>query len=1104
MYARFWTVVISTLCLVSGAVDAIAQHSAPTTQDITDTDPAAAIKSERQLVSKVRQLTFEGRRAGEGYFGANGRLMVFQSEREPGNPFFQIYLMDLETGDTNRISPGSGKTTCAWIHPTGESVLFSSTHEDAAAKTKQQEELDLRASGKQRRYSWDYDATYDIFDYDRKAKTYTNLTKAEGYDAEGSWSPDGKLIAFASNRTAYNNTMTAAEKIKFDIDPAFMNEIYLMNADGSNVRRLTTTPGYDGGPFFSPDGKHICWRRFTEDGATAEIMTMDVDGTNQKKLTSLGAMSWAPYYHPSGDYLIFTTNKHGFANFELYMISVDGKSGPVRVTYTPGFDGLPVFTPDGNKLSWTTNRTSEKQSQIFMGKWDHAKALELLKVAGAQQQESIDTASARTAAATSKKSARPEFAPADMVRHVEYLCRPELKGRMTGSAGEKLATEYVASYFESLGLQPAGDNGTWYQKFEFTSGVSLGKKNSLAVADKTLTVDEDWRPVAFSASGEVAKSQVVFAGYGIVAPKADGFDEYDSFVHLDVKDKWVLVFRYMPEDITAEHRQHFSRHTSLRYKSMQIRDKGARGMIVVSGPTSKVDSELVAMRFDNSVGGSLPVISITDKVAMAWLKTNDKSLLNLQTKLDSGDPMMGFAIEGIEVSATIDIEQVRRGGRNVLGRLDLAKDPAAQTIVVGAHIDHLGKGPAAGTGSLAKPEERDGIHFGADDNASGVAAMLEIAEYLSNRELPNAHRDVIFAAWSGEELGLIGSNHFVKNYMQSNGHGHAHGGSPHNPHAVDPHANPHAVNPHAANPHTVNPHATNPDSAHANPHAAPGKSKLKDKTGKQKEKAKTDPHSDPHSDPHANPHANPHAAPTDDPHAGSHGGLGMTVGPLKSPSLYPTIAACINMDMVGRLEKNLVVQGVGSSSIWKSEIERRNAPVGLPLTLQNDSYLPTDAKEFFIAGVPILSAFTGNHKDYHTPRDTPNKLNYQGAADIAKFMGLITRSLVLRSDTPDYIAQSGPKDKQIRANMRAYLGTIPDYATEVKGVLLSGASKGAPADKAGLKGGDIIVELAGRKIENIYDYTYAIEALKIGQEVAITVKRDGKDVKLKITPGSRD
>jgi Zn-dependent M28 family amino/carboxypeptidase len=138
--------------------------------------------------------------------------------------------------------------------------------------------------------------------------------------------------------------------------------------------------------------------------------------------------------------------------------------------------------------------------------------------------------------------------------------------------------------------------------------------------------------------------------------------------------------------------------------------------------------------------------------------------------------------------------------------------------------------------------------------------------------------------------------------------------------------------------------------------------------------------------------------------------------------IYPAIAACLNMDMVGRLDKHLILQGVGSSNFWRGEIERRNVPVGLPLTLQEDSYLPTDASSFYMHGVPILSAFTGAHSEYHTPRDTPDRLNYDGAAQIARFMGLIAVGVASSDSPPDYVVQS-VKEMSTGGRLRAYLGT---------------------------------------------------------------------------------
>jgi Tol biopolymer transport system component len=246
--------------VLSASAQTANPHESPSSEvtDIVDADPAAAAANEAALVSGTRQLTFEGRRAGEGYFSQDGSQLVFQSERETGNPFFQIYVMDRESGDIQRVSPGRGKTTCAWIHPDGNKVLFASTHEDESALDKQRAEIEQRQSGNERRYSWDYDEHFNIYEFDRRAQTYRRLTDERGYDAEGSWSPDGKLIAFASNRQAYEGELPADDRRQFELDPAYMNDIYIMDADGKNARQLTSVPGYDGGPFFSPDGKRIC------------------------------------------------------------------------------------------------------------------------------------------------------------------------------------------------------------------------------------------------------------------------------------------------------------------------------------------------------------------------------------------------------------------------------------------------------------------------------------------------------------------------------------------------------------------------------------------------------------------------------------------------------------------------------------------------------------------------------------------------------------------------------------------------------------------------------------------------------------------------------
>ena len=942
-------------------------------------------QSEADFLSQSRQLTFEGKRTGEGYFSQDGSWLVFQSEREQDNPFYQIYLLDLETGDSRRVSPGHGKTTCSWIHPDKQRVLYASTHLDPDAVAKQKEELALRAEGKQRRYSWDYDEHFDLFETRLKDGSTRRLTSALGYDAEGSWSPDGKWIAFASNRHAYTETLDPQDAETFETDKSYLMELYIMRADGSDLKRLTHTKGYDGGPFFSPDGSRICWRRFAPDGATAESYTCKTDGSDVRQLTRLGAMSWAPYYHTSGKYLIFATNLHGFANFELYLVDSDGLKDPVRVTDTEGFDGLPVFSPDGRNLAWTSNRTAEKQSQIFTAAWNHEHALEKLGLSGEPT----------PAAAADLSSTKTAIDSADLRRHVTVLASEDMAGRMTGSPGERLATDYVASVFKALGLAPAGDNGTYFQQFPFVAGVSLGTANRLQVKDKNYAVDEDWRPLTFSKNGEISAAEVVFAGYGLQAPAQGDRDEYDSYVHLDVKNKWVLVLLYMPDSVSDEQRLHLNRYSGLRYKAMIAREKGAHGLLVMAGPRTTVNSELVKLTMDTSLAGSsLPALSISRKVGQALFEGAGKDLDAIQEQLDRGEAVMGFALPEVSLEAVVEIRQEQRTGRNVLARLNRNAKAGDRALAIGAHVDHLGLGE--GGSSLARDDESRQIHYGADDNASGVAGVLEIAQYLSDLHKQgqlDMRRDILFAAWSGEELGLLGSHYFAANYG-----------------------------------------------------------------GKQE----------------------------NDP-------------------LSPAIVAYLNMDMIGRLREKLILQGLGSSPIWKGEIERRNAPIGLSLVTQSDSYLPTDATSFYLKKVPILSAFTGSHEDYHSPRDTADKLNYEGMRDVARFMALIARGLVSSEEEPAYVEQAKPENLGRRAVMRAYLGTIPDYAQgDIQGVKLSGVAKGGPADKAGLRGGDIIISLAGRKIENIYDYTYAIEALKVGEATPIVVKRGEEEVHSSLIPGSRD
>lgn len=947
--------------------------------------------SEAALLSNIRQLTFEGRRAGEGYFGADGKQMVFQSERETTNPFYQIYMMDLETGDIERVSPGYGKTTCAWIHPGGDRVLFASTHDDPKAKLKMQKELDFRASGQKRRYGWDYDEYFDIYEYNRDSGHSTNLTNTLGYDAEGAYSPDGKRIVFASNRRAYTGEMTDDEKKIFEHDKSYMMDLYLMDADGGNVQRLTAAPGYDGGPFFSSAGDKITWRRFSIDGATAEIYTMDLATREEKQITRTGLMSWAPFFHPNGEYVVFASNQEGFGNFELFIVDAEGRQEPVRVTHSEGFDGLPVFSPDGARLSWTSNRAADGNSQIFLSDWNDKEARRLLALSNGDV--SVGKRSSDSAVANTEIAIRAE----DARLHVERLTADEMEGRLTGSPGEARATSYVAAVFEQLGLEPAGDDGTWFQSFPFMAGAKVGKRNSLRILGiekrGDIVLDRDWRPLAFSRSGEIELEDVVFAGYGLVAPGTDEVPDYDSYGDLDVKGKWVMVFRFQPEAVSTEWRRHLLHYSDLAYKASVAKRRGALGLIVVTGSRAAARDRLVELaRGTASAATSLGGLSISDELASRMLASAGRNLNDIQGNLDKGEVSEGFVLPGIQVSAEVEIIREKRLGRNVVARLKSDELLSKPPLILGAHVDHLGRGGV--DGSLARKEERGRIHPGADDNASGVATMLEIAQYLAALKAQGklrSQRDILFVAWSGEELGTLGSNYFVDQLA--------------------------------------------------------GKGDLRGK-----------------------------------------------------------VSAYLNLDMVGHLDQKLYLQGTGSSNTWLREIERRNVPVGLAIATNADPYLPTDSTPFYMQGVPVLSAFTGAHEDYSTPRDTADKLNYQGIKDISRLMAGIVRSLAQTATDPDYQEVARKESGLARKHLRAYLGTIPAYGQDekVKGVKLQGSVKGAPAEKAGVKRGDILVALAGIEIETIHDFMNALAGLKVGEPTEMSVLRKGKRVELVIVPVSRD
>lgn len=911
-----------------------------------------------------RQFTFAGRRAGEGYFSADGRYLIFQSERETHNPFYQIYLTDMQTQETTRVSPGFGKTTCSWVHPSNKKVLFASTHQDPKLRAKVKAEW-LERKEPKKRYNWSFDDQYEIYESAPDGRHLKNLTRSPGYDAEASYSPDGQWIAFASNRTGFDSQLSAEDKKQFSEHPELFMEIYIMKADGTQVRRLTHNMGYDGGPFFSPDGKRLTFRRFSPDGHTAEIYIMNVDGSDQKQVTRLGKMSWAPFYHPSGDYLVFTSNLYGYENFELFIVDVEGKQNPIRITNQPGFDGLPVFTPKGTELFWTYN-PPHQEAQIYRAAWDDSRARKALGLPAATTMEKLP------AKLTNQERERR------LRQTVEYLTQEKFAGRPTGFELEPEYTAYLTEQLRSYGLAPY--KGKYIHEYSFTNGVSLqpNTKIELKIGDQVygLTAENDWIPASFSENAKNVSGDMVFVGYGIVAPKQGQNELFDSYDGVSAKGKWVVAFNGIPEDIEQAKRFHLNLFARTQHKAMVASQKGAIGLILIDDAATPSTS--LKLKFEGrEERAGIPVLRMGRNQAESLLKEMGTTLEKATDHLKSGAAQAG-PIPNVRLTADYSLEFKRGTARNVLAKLPVKG--TKRSILVGAHLDHLGHGQF---GNSLKPDANK-PHPGADDNASGVAAVLEIAKLMAaSPRRDQFKQNLVFALWTGEEIGTLGSSNFIKTH------------------------------------------------------------------------------------------------------------------PPKE------FMATVNLDMVGRLRDNLVLQGVASSRAWKPMIERVSARSNIALLTTEDPYLPTDSISFYLKGVPSISLFTGSHSQYHTPDDKADLINYEGMSRIVSWTAELVTQLAEAPRSLPYEKVKGSAQSPAGGsrNFRLYLGTIPDYTQDnVKGVLLSGTSKNSPAEKAGLKAGDVLLELGGMKLNNIHDFVYCLQALKANQTVAVRILREGQPLELSITP----
>lgn len=567
--------------------------------------------------------------------------------------------------------------------------------------------------------------------------------------------------------------------------------------------------------------------------------------------------------------------------------------------------------------------------------------------------------------------------------HVQTLASDKFEGRLTGSPGEKLAADYLIAELKRMGAKPLPGMTDFRMPFTFTAGSKDGG-SKFTVGGREFAGTTNVQALSFSDAGETS-GDLVFAGYGLVVPDSQNFG-YDSYQGLDVKDKIVVVLRYFPEDADQKTRAILARYADLRYKAQAARQRGAKGMIVVTGPRSPNAGNVVPMSFDTAIAGSgIVAISVNGDAAAPIFQAANKQLEAIQKELDGGNPhVAGFAIPNLQVRLNAQIVREQQTGSNVIAYLP-ATTPTTGVVkpwvAIGAHYDHLGRGGAGN--SLADKDQLNQIHHGADDNASGTATVLNIADALAKQP---RKRNLLVGFWSGEELGLLGSNAFVN----------------------------------------------------------------------------------------------------------------------KPPVPLDQIAAYLNFDMVGRVADNkLTVQATGSSATWPKLLEQANVAAGFDLTLQEDPYQPTDVGSFNSASVACLTFFTGAHQEYHKPSDTADKINYEDLDRVGEFATAIVKRLMDASDAPQFTKVEQKMDTGGRTGLRLFTGTIPDYATDVKGLLLGGVIGGGPAEQAGLAKGDVIIEIAGQSITNIYDYTYALELLKIGQPAKVVYMRGKERRETTLTPAAR-
>lgn len=564
------------------------------------------------------------------------------------------------------------------------------------------------------------------------------------------------------------------------------------------------------------------------------------------------------------------------------------------------------------------------------------------------------------------KKFNPEITTEELKESVYFLASDSLQGRKAGEMGDKLAARFIHNEFKNAGLKLLYNGG--YQFFGLVTSADLGKENALKVNGRPFEPTSDFLPYAFSAN-VLVEAPVVFAGYGLDIEQ-DSL-KWNDYANTNVIDKWVLALKGDPE--MENPNSGFVPFSNARAKALTASDKGAAGLILVAGPEFSEKDELASLVYDkNSSRYNIPVIQVSRSVANEILAGTDETVKSLEKKMTEQLRPVALSTEST-VLGEVDVILSESESQNVVAMLPgTDKDLKNEYVVVGAHYDHIGKG---GPGSGSRAIDTTGVHFGADDNASGVATVIELAEKIAADG--RNKRSIIFAAFGAEEMGLIGSKAFV---------------------------------------------------------------------------------------------ANP-------------------------PGVMENIVAMFNFDMVGRLDSATKALSIGGTrtAVESEDILNRRNP-GFNLAFSHEGVGPSDHASFYLQDIPVFFISTGAHSDYHTPRDKPDLINYEGIQEVALFAADLVEEIA-NSEKALTFQEAGPKYQRNRGGrFKVTLGIMPDYAgMEKRGMRVDAVTKGKPADKGGMKKGDVITAIEGKKVGNIYDYMNRLQNLEQGQNISVDVIRDDKE-----------